>query len=508
MSKRSVNPGRAFSFYILLAFFLHSLPVYADLVPIAPDPVAAAKQKGEQCRIAFEKMSRLAQLRDQTPSTLSTHHNPPEGLLKTFLKNGKPLTYDVLRKQGIPAEMLPFYNLQTGEFNYQPKTPLELAKENGDTNLKAIRMNWDYRNPDIGLEYLRELSALLQKKPGMEIWIAGGVGEKRLENAIANLPREVRKQIKVIGADSNNNLWAQDASKPLAEGAATLRPPGMALGRDSASYFAPIYKLQEAGLVQVRSTPFRFEGGNIVVGDKHVFVGPDIVTYAVEDFKISRDEAIKALSKEFGKQVVEVAHHRDNSSVQIDFHLDLTMAVVRNRKTGKETVLIGSVKKAAELLTKDFRETNTAPRSLGELAKGSSTSGPTGSGEKKLAGLFENINDQKLEERESKLDGVAEQMRALGYEVERVPDLSNRAGHTLTRVPEIYNYTNIILSGDVALVPAMGAKVFDESMDQTMRNLGYDPVPFKVVQETICLAGGVRCISETYRRPEAPKRHK
>lgn len=73
---------------------------------------------------------------------------------------------------------------------------------------------------------------------------------------------------------------------------------------------------------------------------------------------------------------------------------------------------------------------------------------------------------------------------------------------------QYYNYTNLVASGDMVLVPSYGIKAMDESAEQVFRDLGYDIIQMKSAANTMCRNGGPKCASETYRRPvyEAPKR--
>src|SRR5205823_7545347 len=98
--------------------------------------------------------------------------------------------------------------------------------------------------------------------------------ESTLKYWVSRLPKQVRSRVKLIRAKWNWFYpWAQDGSKPLDDGG-TLVPKSLNNGTNRPAYFSAVHAQAEAGKAPERKSPFRFEGGNIVVGERHVFVGP------------------------------------------------------------------------------------------------------------------------------------------------------------------------------------------------------------------------------------------
>ena len=101
------------------------------------------------------------------------------------------------------------------------------------------------------------------------------------------------------------------------------------------------------------------------------------------------------------------------------------------------------------------------------------------------------------------MDQVATQVSALGYDVVRLPDFSDpQMTGRFSNSPEIYSYTNAIFSEDVALLPEMGVRPWDSYTRNIFIEMGYSPLLLPVAKKSICLQGGIRCLSETFRQPQ------
>ncbi len=411
---------------------------------------------------------------------------------------GFPVTDAALREIGIPARGRRFYDHKTGEFRYQNPYPNQLALENGDQPLKAIRIH------DPTEKLLKDYQTVLEKIQKLELWIvtSPSLFNKTL-SLIEAMPESLQKRIKMIMATYEGmNWWAQDASKPTLNGAEAVMPKRMASGRELSKYFLPLFSLQQGSLVNLSKSAFRFEGGDIIVGEKHVFLGPDAVHMAMEDFQISRDEALKALSTEFGKPVFEVGAPSDNGSLlPITFHIDLTMAVVRDRHTGKEVILLESPRMALETMLgipHNQASSEQGYEKISRIALGLKASDPgygNGLSFKKIDRVL-----PRVQYREKQLEFVERRLRAMGYATQRVPGLTMLEIGNLEE-QDIFNYTNSILSGHHAIVPEMGVPQLDKETFDIYRSLGYDVIPMASAYDYFCLYGGPRCAAETYREP-------
>ena len=98
---------------------------------------------------------------------------------------------------------------------------------------------------------------------------------------------------------------------------------------------------------------------------------------------------------------------------------------------------------------------------------------------------------------EYKQRAVIKDLQEKGYEVRTVPGFENliSGGNRLNA----QNYTNVVLSENKALVPAYGVRAVDEAAFKVYRDLGYEVIPMRSTRYTLCMEGGIRCTSETYR---------
>lgn len=263
----------------------------------------------------------------------------------------------------IAKDYIQFYNRQTGRFEYRPSRPQILAAENGSQKLSAVRLNYDrdafgFTGASSPL-VIQDYSRAMREMPGMQLWIAHAENSAdEVQKLTSRFPKDVRSRVKTISHKvDQSDIWAQDGSKPLVDGNATL------IHKDSGSLKMPRPQYRwvteavgNAGIIETRRSPFSFAGGNIIVGDRHVFVGSSIVRNAMQKFNIDRANALDVLSAEFGKPIFKVGVPNRvgiGGLSEIVFHIDLDMAVLRNRRaTGiSETVVVQSPEK---LLTDVF----------------------------------------------------------------------------------------------------------------------------------------------------------
>ncbi len=181
-------------------------------------------------------------------------------------------------------------------------------------------------------------------------------------------------------------------------------------------------------------------------------------------------EAINALSEEFGKPVHEIGEFH-----QLDFHIDLSMAVARNHTTGKEIVYLGSSSKTEKFLKKwladnpSHRERGAAREWLIHLAKSEH------SPQRDYWNLKEKLR-----------------LEALGYEVREL--LGFYDGDDL-----MFANTNAIFSGRHVILPKHRLGSVNEQVAEEFRSLGYTPIFFESAPIYFRLNGGPRCASCTFR---------
>jgi hypothetical protein len=112
-----------------------------------------------------------------------------------------------------------------------------------------------------------------------------------------------------------------------------------------------------------------------------------------------------------------------------------------------------------------------------------------------------------IQKEEAKLTEIANSIQSHGYEVRRVVGTTYES----KEVGNVYiNYTNAIFSGNHAIVPRLGVREVDAAALNAYQSLGFKVIQVDSPQWTFCLQGGIRCVSETYRRPvfEGPSSRK
>jgi hypothetical protein len=449
----------------------------------------------------------------------------PGSSIQKALKNGESLD-DVLEKKDIPDHLKRYFDPKTGEFKFAPDKPISLAVENGSSKLKAVRIYYMGEETTTGI--LRDYTKVLKEIPGMELWVqTNKFSKEALIAELETFPKDVRKRIKVIEIDEKfakdmdfdelgQGVWAQDGSKPIAvkknEQPKTLLRVESNMVENREFHQNLTTEFGKAGQVTPVDSSLYFEGGNVIVGEKNVFVGSDIIKTTRRGLGISQKETLAAYEAQFGKPVIEVGtnveapNHKALS--QHAFHIDLTMSVAKNLKGSGEVVLVQSPSKMLEaafnwppIKTMNTLEyNNRIKQALVELQnRVKSTGVPLNKQEKDFVSMLMSRSQLDMITEEAKLTSIANHLQSKGYKVQRIP------GTTASEVDganlNIFNYTNVVLSGRKAVVPRLGIKKLDDAAKKTYEDLGYDVIQVDSSKETFCLQGGIRCVSETYRKP-------
>ncbi len=214
----------------------------------------------------------------------------------------------------------------------------------------------------------------------------------------------------------------------------------------------------------------------MIIGDRHIFTGTSTADKMMEKYNITRTNALKIMEAEWGRPVIEIGvpEITGNKGVQLDFHIDLTMTVVYSPVKKKEVILLGSVQKFFDHVSlispKDFRS-KTERQVLKTLKK--------------------SMKDLGL--REKRLEAIEKKLQAQGYEVIRIPYFNDE------KIPLI-NYNNVVLSEGQVIFPLNGFRKLDIEMKALFNSLGYETLPVRVVQRSFQFQGGIRCLSETFRK--------
>jgi hypothetical protein len=117
--------------------------------------------------------------------------------------------------------------------------------------------------------------------------------------------------------------------------------------------------------------------------------------------------------------------------------------------------------------------------------------------------LLERLLRADLEEikfKEAKANTIKLRLEKSGYTVKKVAG-DWEAAELIYDNNVIINYTNVILSEDRVIMPDYKSLIIDKYAREFYKDLGYKPISFDAIYETIDQAGGVRCTTETYRCP-------
>ena len=375
--------------------------------------------------------------------------------------------------------------------------PFFLSSETGRERLKAVRIGLSWDQKSLSREVFSDYLKVMDEIPNFDLYVSykpesilkNGVRSKgvplNVQKIMSQAKSSIQKRVHFLQDDleSNSVVWTQDGSKPLI--GKNLSTLATTTHPKRPEYLQILQEYDHAKLIETSKTTLFFEGGDVVVGDRHIFTGTETIKRMMSKYKITRPNAKKILEAEWGKPVFEVGTTitgQGSLTRAIDYHIDLTMASAYNHATNKETILLGSYQSLLDQL-------KTIPESEFKTAR-----------EKELIKFIsdpENISH--LADRELQVEALEKDLIAQGYDVIKVPNVIEAT--TKKDVPKL-NYTNVIFTGNQMIFPENGIRAIDAHMKKVYQGLGYQPVPVKVVQKSMQLEGGIRCLSETYRHSD------
>jgi hypothetical protein len=458
---------------------------------------------------------------------------PVEDLMNPAALHGRVAT--LISEYGVPLERalrelkVPTYARKyfgpDGRFKYRPEHPIQLSVENGDEELLAAKIHFDtFTEPEaqkMTKLLLSDYLHVLKEIPRAQLLVVlKEDDQKALELLLKNATPDVLKRVKTVPVNGDLpvvlGMWSQDGSKPIRVSSGEPLQTLVPIENKAAPELHLIWNALGKKDWPVRRSIFQFEGGDVVVGQRHVFVGPQVIEVNMYKLKISRAEVIDGLSAEFGKPVFEIKKNQvplleyPSMSAPIDFHVDMFLAVARNHKTGKETVLLSSPELGIKALMgkrKASSFSNDWQIMSEELVRGAKTDPHAAltSAEESLVKTLKDAGRDSLHLQQDHVNAEAIRLRSLGYEVKFVPSITRAfkgyEEHTNEKkVWEIFNYTNSIFSGKKAIIPELGIPSLDRAATQVFeKDLGYDVIHVHSPTQSLCLHGGIRCMTETYR---------
>jgi len=391
--------------------------------------------------------------------------------------------------------------------------------EDGSVPLRALQIS--FVQPVNGdRKFLDEALAFVMATAKAQLWVVYGPGtHTNVADWYLSRPSEQRERIRIFDAESSHSrfgrvqdallrvagesdelyAWAQDGSKPGPNHALVM--PSRAVDGRTYAYRRPAQLLDAAHLAKTRVVPIYFEGGNIIVGARHVFVGVEIIDENMSEAGTTRARTLARLADLFGAPVVELGVPRVDvetglarSFHQRHFHIDLTIALLKHPDTGKEVVLLNDIREGLKALfgfdvlaqaKSDEHFSDLLGDTLLDWMRHPSENEKH---EAAVLGYIKTNSYVQLMKEALEADYIRRQIEALGYEVIGLPGVG------------IFSYTNIVASEGKVWGPHFGVAGLDHAAVKIFRDQG-----FKYFGSTygasamVCVQGGPRCLSQTFR---------
>jgi hypothetical protein len=297
--------------------------------------------------------------------------------------------------------------------------------------------------------------------------------DARTVRSLLGITPEEHPQVGFVVADELISGWARDRYIAFErEGAPVLyaipeRDVPEGRRGDVAVARALLDQFPERRLVE---SPLVLEGGNCVLSDAAVFVGPQVIDQNLALFGGDAQAVLTEVGRVFAREVVLVGGA--GAPVPHD-HVDMFLTAL-----DEETLLLGDPR-----LTQPYFE---ALRDL-DVPEGTPNE----------LGTFTWPDQLAWAER---YDAVCEDLLRRGFSVERIPIL-----HTGTEVVLTWNNAVLETRAGVrtAFVPRYGIPVLDRLAQGAWRRLGFLVHPIRA-RGPILQGGAVRCLSNDVRRAAPP----
>ena len=343
-----------------------------------------------------------------------------------------PPTPEEYAKLDIPQEIKDHYDFEAHELKLPKRDPVFFSSESGAEKLKAIRIAVSGTGKETRyawtMETLHDYLLIMDRLPDTSLFVSADEKlQPQINRLLQTAPRSTRNRVHLLkdGDSTDAVVWTQDGSKPAISSNPKTVVTAPIEGKTK-EYRRLLQEYENAKIVELEHSPLFFQGGNVVVGNQNVFVGTDVTSKIMSNYRIGRKNALALMEQEWGRPIIEIGNTRFMDSAipyQPDFHIDLTMAAVFNPKTKKETILLGSAdeffKEIRDMKAKDF-VTQT------ELD------------------IFNVLRDsdrvKNLAWRELQIKNIKQHLESKGFEVKLIPNLS----YGSRDARPVVNYTAIL----------------------------------------------------------------
>lgn len=368
--------------------------------------------------------------------------------------------------------------------------------EDGSADLSIIRLNANTSKE--GLELfklsLKDAVQALNQMPGLQLWVVTTVDSRdHILSLVTGFPANIKNRIKVLSSataepfdpfgfdmmeeSSSFQLdpWGRDDS--ISIDADNILLPAQYTGMDAKQNMQRRVAASILGHndVTLHHATLSFDGGDIIVGQAHVFIGSPTIERNITLQKGTRDKIIQQFAALFQRKVIEIGTPNeklpsDASATQpltfqaVDFHVDLTVFPLVDRPTGQQIVLVSSPQKTLDLLQ---HEPHHPLRQY----------------------LEQNGNRQRMAQRQL----VIQALQQNNLRVIEMPAVIYRGRFERGGGVSMINYTNLIVSKNHVLLPHFDIPVLDQYAAKIIQTLGYQVIPMPSAKRSFCFNGGPHC---------------
>ena len=306
--------------------------------------------------------------------------------------------------------------------------------------------------------------------------------------------------------ESDISIWPQDPFVVVQQGDVTKLVTPCTFNREDDERMPR--QLGDLLNLEVVHSELHFEGGNIVCGERKVFIGFDTIQLNAVQLDLGFDGAVTRFEKLFGRPVVVIGD--SNQSIG---HIDLVVTPLSHQRFA-----VADSRAGAEIAKKSL---NNNPRQVQDFEfqcersffgheeieelldrDGNVLSRP------RVVGRTKEVIESSLELADD-LDAIAAQLTVAGYQVIRVPSLipdqqldAEWEGES-SQYPFL-SYNNVLteLRDDQAIVylPQYGFEAIDRAARDSWEQLGFDVQTIGGFSTSAMYGGALRCCTKVLLR--------
>lgn len=441
---------------------------------------------------------------------------------------GHNITNDTFQALGIPKRFWSSYSFEDDKLHFNVKSTYELVTDNGSKKIKTIHVNYrDQIKEDQSLPYghLDEFIKILDNLKDTKLVVfAEGKNSHILNMWQARLPLEMEERVRVIYvSETSFDFWTRDWATSIETDTGhskTLTPYKRYEFQEKDNNIKNPFDFldKRVDTYQTVKSNLIFEGGDIVTGERHIFIGPEAIKDTQKLLHLNEEQALNYYTKSFKKPLVIVGGHFSGSQdvprqlEAIAYHADLVLSILKNKNKNKyssdEVVFLNSPIKAMELILghnlKEITKVEDVEALVNKVIKKIELTKMNKYMKLSLRLLLkQGISYEHLFRKINHISNLKTKLSNLNYKVLEVPglkmwddtyiyDFYNQNNYFPLPV---FNYTNTIAAEGVAFVPKLGLKLFDEYALRIYSSVGYKTIPIESSALSLIDYGGLRCLS-------------